>query len=427
MTRARVFRVLPFLFLLALVPSRKGCAQETERWKEWHRLDYNYDLNSPLGPANWGNVDVGDSEWGEFGEYVDHAIHDIEFSGNQCEEGRQPSPLNLFTNEPCLDTHEILTRMQRDTDCNENDLTFEILPNALRAYMPETDDTCERPEIDMPNGFPDRFTFAWMELHMPAEHVLDGRRYDAELQMVHLGTESDDHLAAMVSVLFDASARRDNPQWQWMLDRWQEVRNEMDQNDCTDSRRTRHRRTPELKMKKKRTSTTPLTKAEKDKLYYGTATPSRDEHGNAIQTEEDRAVLLANFTSQNGVEDAARRLNGGCNADRFGRGCEPLEPRNKMFPYNMWPTIFYYRYRGAITYPPCTSNVQWRVLDEPMQISRRQYKQMAALLNSHKDESCEPDVDMDPRGSNAAPLKTPNPDPDTQSIVHCTFDHFSFW
>eukprot|EP00978_Attheya_sp_CCMP212_P006891 scaffold16089_cov31-Attheya_sp.AAC.1 len=45
-------------------------------------------------PANWGDVDVGDSEWGEFGEFNDHAIHDIEFSGNQCEEGRQPSPLN---------------------------------------------------------------------------------------------------------------------------------------------------------------------------------------------------------------------------------------------------------------------------------------------------------------------------------------------
>jgi hypothetical protein len=47
--RVRVFRVVPFLFLLALVPSRNGYAQETERWKEWHRLDYNYDLNSPQG------------------------------------------------------------------------------------------------------------------------------------------------------------------------------------------------------------------------------------------------------------------------------------------------------------------------------------------------------------------------------------------
>jgi hypothetical protein len=100
-------------------------------------------------------------------------------------------------------------------------------------------------------------------------------------------------------------------------------------------------------------------------------------------------------------------------------------PRRKMFPYDLWPTIFFYRYKGSITAPPCSEIVNWRVLDEPLVISRRQYKTLAKLMAGHIDAvTCKPSKRTSPTGENFRPLQVLNNA--QQEVAHCTIQDFSY-
>lgn len=489
-------------------------AQEGNVWKKHYRLDYSYDPAAPNGPDNWAQVKYDNSE---LYNYVNHGKHNLRIDrGNQCDLTRRQAPLNLFVSEEghCYETHEMLTRKIKDYDCKENDLTFEITPHSLKAYFPDTDDYCRRPSIDMSNKFRFRWFLTWMELHVRAEHVVDGRRYDAELQMYHLGTEKQDYQAAAVSVLIDASAREDHPQFQWLIDQWQSVRDNMDNGVCRTSKssvipsadptnhETLHPSRSPTDMPSNIPSEAPvgsfntsaevggaeganvsetasanfslrtnvgsdtfqtgerklskagrrrrmerlnehaeiifegLSEEEDDLLHYGTAAPTRNRDGRIIQSVDDLRTLRRQVEKRGNTTTmypGSARTNRNvqeeedeedCVADRFGRGCEPLERRNLMFPYNLWPTIHYYGYRGTTTYPPCTDVVQWRILDEPLLISKRQWKALAKLSQSYKNDSCQNDSDLSPKGENVRPLHELGWE---QEVWHCTLEKFSYW
>jgi hypothetical protein len=175
----------------------------------------------------------------------------------------------------------------------------------------------------------DPYAILWMELHARSEHVVEGKQYDAELQMVHMGTGRDIGQLLTVSLMIDASATQDDLEFEWMLQQWTEVA-ERESETC-DGRGRRLRKASDYK-----TTTT--------KESYK-ATPSDT------------------------TENAQRKLQfspSPCNTDRFGNGCEPLGPRRRMYPYSLWPSIWYYGYTGSLTVPPCSDLVQWRILDEPM-------------------------------------------------------------
>ena len=66
--------------------------------------------------------------------------------------------------------------------------------------------------------------------------------------------------------------------------------------------------------------------------------------------------------------------------------------RRKAFPHTLWPTIYYFGYRGSITAPPCADIVNWCILDTPIEdtpieISKRQYQQLTRLIDSYRGES----------------------------------------
>ena len=144
-----------------------------------HHLLFDYNPFSDTGPSRWGEVDVTDNEWMKF---VGKTRIDLDIDGNECDSIRRPSPLNLVANDKCRDNHEILTRQIRDTDCKFHHLDFTITPHTLTTTFPLNDRHCERPTIDLPNGYPYRWHAHRIEIHIRAEHVLDGRRYDGELQ-----------------------------------------------------------------------------------------------------------------------------------------------------------------------------------------------------------------------------------------------------
>lgn len=181
-------------------------------------------------------------------------------------------------------------------------MRFSITPSSLRASLP-FDAECKRQKIDLPNGLPNDWIFQWFELHLRSEHVLDGGRYDGELQMMHLGTEGQMREVAIVSVLLDASSIRDEPKIQKLIDKWQEVSDEME-SKCNKSDHDRQMR----QLRKGQTSNHEPVK-EEEHIY------------NAAELNEmTYQRILESVKDDDDEED-----------DDENRG-----PRRKMFPYDMW-------------------------------------------------------------------------------------------
>jgi carbonic anhydrase len=353
-------------------------------WQDSYQLDFNYDLESDIGPRNWENIDISNSEWEQYAD--GHPIFNLDIGNNECNLRVQPSPIALDVTEDCTDDFELFTRqIQSDTDCNAKDVSFEVTPHTLRAYFPEDDSTCERPTIQMDGPETtndDPFVLQFMEIHARSEHIVDGRYFDAELQMVHMGTNNNDNQAAIISVMIEANAKGDHSQFQYMLDQWQIAVNNIDSRCDSTTNRHRHLRTDSSRMQ-------------------------QQQQPNKHAREGNKT---ASWTRRNqGQQDQ-------CTGDNCG-------PRKRMFPYNMWPSVYYFRYSGSLTTPPCSSIVQWRIIDRTMKISRRQYKQLTKLMTTYKDDNCNKDTVVSLKGENSRPLRTMNPN--FQSVSHCTPNNFN--
>ena len=181
-------------------------------------LDFNYKQSSSKGVSFWPSVNITGNEWEA---YVGQEVVDLDVVVNECKSKRRPSPINLVANAVCMDTHEILTRRIKDTDCRMESLSFSVTPHTLRADFPLNDTFCQRPTIDIPNGYPTPWLAHHIEVHLRAEHVLDGRRYDGEMQMFHLGQADQKRELAAVSILFDASGFHDNARLREYIDKWE--------------------------------------------------------------------------------------------------------------------------------------------------------------------------------------------------------------
>jgi len=382
-----------------------------------YHLPFDYDPFSATGPPRWGEVNVTGNEWMKF---VGKNQIDLDIDGNECDSVRRPSPLNLVANDKCRDNHEILTRQIRDTDCKFHHLNFTITPHTLTATFPLNDRHCERPTIDLPNGYPYRWHAHRIEIHLRAEHVLDGRRYDGELQMNHLGQKDQKRKVSTVSAMLDASGWEDDPKLQAYIDTWQAYADKI-QSDCS------------------RRKLGEASQARRPPTY----TSSGFSSGVGGDADDAENTLYSPMTAKRAADDIDHRdgSNGNASNHRSRRTEDAVEkdgsdlesreeevrgPRRKMFPYDLWPTIYFYRYQGQLTAPPCSEIVIWRVLDEPLLISRKQFKQLGRLLTSYVDpETCEGASAVSPRGENYRPLESINHE--KQEMTHCTNRDFGFW
>mmetsp|Transcript_24980 Transcript_24980/g.58179 ORF Transcript_24980/g.58179 Transcript_24980/m.58179 type:complete len:384 (+) Transcript_24980:101-1252(+) len=373
--------VVCLLFLLCWLTNSKSFAQNHS---DPIPLEFDYREESPIGPLQWNLVDISGHEWEQ---YVGLEHINLDVPNNECASIRRPAPINLVANAECFDTHEILTRKIRPTDCKLHDLDFTITSHTLRATFPQSDSYCERPTIDLPNGYP----FAWfihhIEVHIRAEHVLDGRRYDGEMQMFHLGQQDQKREMATVSVMLDASGFEDDTRLQEYIVEWQRVEREtltlcaLNESD---------RKVRRLQQARER------SQPRERKLVERLAEDSKDPSDP--------------FSKQ-----APRRL----------ANLQGWAPRRKMFPYSIWPTIYFYRYKGSLTAPPCSEIVSWRVLDEPLVISRSQWQELARLLHDYVDpETCQNATLTSNKGENARPMQQLNNE--KQELVHCTERNFGY-
>ena len=350
------------LGLLVGVTATVVHGQNSVGWDPSDRLQYTYDdANFDDDGSGWSGVN-GLGEWGKEA----YTNLNIRSSGNVCdaEMNTRPSPINLFQTSRCQDMHELLTRQisQEGDDCDRDDVTYDVTPYGLKIYFPTSDTNCLRPTIRSSRTNPvDSYTLLWMELHAPSEHVIDGQRFDAELQMVHKGTGNEEGQLLTVSVMITTddlpSEHSENLEFQYMLEQWHKVADERSQ--ACDGRRGRRA------MQQHEGTSSSSSSYKQDEVITSAGRNNRSNNNGIQRNENDNR-------HQNEENSSARKLQfsspSPCFTDRFGNGCEPLGPRRRMYPYNLWPSIWYYGYSGSLTSPPCTDIVAWHIIDEPMYV-----------------------------------------------------------
>lgn len=376
-SQSTVLAMLTFLLISVspITAQRNNNNDNGGYWKDSYKLGYTYDRSDEQrGPSAWWRVNS--DEWGEWQDVnvllnEDLGLIDWDRQSNMCARTNQPtSPIDIVpTQNSCTDRVEMRVRQfNPQADCHHpvdssstgednhmNANAWELTPYSLRWYMPRTDRACVRPTLRLDNfgsnadrRSDEHFVLLWVELHARSEHVVDGRRYDAELQMVHMGTTRSNELV-IVSVLIEADGERDHADFQtYLLDGWQQKAREEEATCAQKKKLLRQRRH--------------LTGGASSANSYLAALSD-------YQRAEQSPVHYYNASDAKERELQGNRWD--CQPDKYGGGCEDfgLGPRRRMFPYNLWPSVWYYSYQGSLTAPPCAGTVNWRVIDTPLYVS----------------------------------------------------------
>ena len=153
------------------------------------RYNYNTSPGSSFGPATWGSIDISDMDDSPHEEMIDH-WEQWNYTENRCDIGPQ-SPIDLCTDPTryCQEFHEIRTK-GGTVKMSDMELAQSILPNKLRV------DIWPREEGVPTWKGPPSVDFPWVNLKVrdlynidikiPSEHTICGKRYDAEMMyMTH--------------------------------------------------------------------------------------------------------------------------------------------------------------------------------------------------------------------------------------------------
>lgn len=191
-----------------------------------------------------------------------------------------------------------------------------------------------------------------VDVKIPSEHWLNGKEYVAEYQLYHLHHKKK--RAPVLSIMIDFHPLdKPNEHFQLALDEWQAVW-QTDYLEC------------ELRERKERRATATLM----EKVKSWIAPPSKQEEPRQSTILDEPAEELENLRRN---LRAARKMQ-----EEATFAWDPYKKDEIM------RSIHFFAYSGSLTEPPCTEFVDWRILDTPMLISRRQLFQMKTLLFKHR-------------------------------------------
>ena len=247
----------------------------------------------------------------------------------------------------------VLSQQPGDFRLKTTSVMKQILPNKLRLLYqrrncPDTSNPlCANPDPpkgDFPSGWGGFADVLHVDFKIPSEHLLNGERFDGEMQIVHLNSQVQ--RVATQAVLIKATNNGFNYYFEEALQAF-EAQYEADKADCLQS----------------------LNRARS--LNYQSelnATRIRDEP----LANANISSIAAKSTSQ-----ARRRMQ---TAPPIG----VWDPHHKM----LVPSIYFWRYDGSLTEPPCSEFVTWFISDKPMKISKDQLARMKHVLFTHVDRDC---------------------------------------
>lgn len=212
-----------------------------------------------------------------------------------------------------------------------------------------------------------------------------------------------------MSLMLDASGWQDDPRLQEYIDEWQAISDRI-KDECA-QRRLAEADDRGANLFNSSSNAPSSAIAYREVLPYSNTTALSRRALDDIEHRDERKEEVTLRVDRRRVQEEEKEIRG---------------PRRKMFPYDIWPTIYFYRYQGQLTYPPCSEIVVWRVLDEPLVISRKQFKQLASLIASYTDQdSCDNASAASPKGETYRPIEQLNTV--KQELTHCTAKDFTFW
>jgi hypothetical protein len=118
------------------------------------------------------------------------------------------------------------------------------------------------------------------------------------------------------------------------------------------------------------------------KTYDHTNCALKSVRVRGLEQQEESTVT----TAVSSPKDDERKLK--TTYGKFHRRC----PGSYYCFFNLYlhtMTDFYYSYSGSLTYPPCTENVDWRILQNPLYVSPAQIEQIKKLTYMHLNGKCE--------------------------------------
>jgi Eukaryotic-type carbonic anhydrase len=219
--------------------------------------------------------------------------------------------------------------------------------NCADGESPECQEP-DPPKADFPHGWGGYSDTMHIDFKIPSEHLIEGERFDAEMQIFNLHPER--RRTPVQGVLIRATETGYNYYFDVALQVF-EAQYEYDLSVCNQVRR-RNRQ---------------LVSDVHAILGQNVSSPFVD-----YDTWGDISVPM---DQEQWMEDIERRLQIGV-----------WDPFHSM----LIPSIWFWRYDGSLTEPPCGEFVSWFISDVPMIISFDQLERMKKVLFTHVDQQCNP-------------------------------------
>jgi carbonic anhydrase len=215
-----------------------------------------------------------------------------------------------------------------------------------------TNVTCQEPDppmADFPHGFTGIADAVHIDFKVPSEHTIGGQRFDAEMQIFHVLAKR--RRMPVQSVLISATVDGYNYYFEDALVEFQYLFDVHSAQCGNFQRRSRQ------------------LVADVDKLLgEGNSSPYID-----YQTWAEYSTQLDEPNIVSGVHAMRRNLQNAI-----------WDPYHEM----LIPSIYFWRYEGSLTEPPCGEWISWFISDKPMIISLSQLERMKNVLFNHVDPYC---------------------------------------
>lgn len=288
---------------------------------------------------------------------------------NKCSTGTLQSPIDVRENgASCREHHEVRSlpgdfqvsgrRVEKRIQSNKLRLVYERRPCSNLNVV-----ACQEPDpphADFPNGFGGFADVTHIDFKVESEHMIWNEKFDAEMQIFHIHPGRRRLVAQ--SVLIRATPDGFNYYFDEALKAFQK---EYDKNSAQCQRR---------------------------RLTSNTTSP------------DDDFIAWAQSWGTAEVQPPLRQFEGGA-----------WDPHHKM----LIPTIYFYRYDGSLTEPPCSELVTWFIADKPMAISIEQLEQLKRILFTNVDSNCRT-TSVQNEHSVARPIRLTNNRP----VSKCTASDF---
>lgn len=322
---------------VALVQNANGIFEVSHQQRSWGTVSL---------PPNYYWNEFSDAGFGPWSNILQ--IH--EPSKNQCVDGQMQSPIDVRENGAvCRERHQIRIKpgnvqgggIQKRIESNKLRLVYERRPCSNTTLR-----MCQNPDpphADFPHGWGGFADLLHIDIKIHSEHTLHNERFDAEMQLYHL--HPGRHRIAAVSVLIRATYDGHNYYFEELIAAF---RIEFDKNIARCRRR--------------------LQKQQKTAKYD---VRQLESYGRPIPNFIEWAKNNTGITHRNG--DASQKFT-----DKV------WNPYHEM----LIPSIYFYRYDGSLTEPPCSEFVSWWISDRPMIISYDQLDHLKTILFTNVDENC---------------------------------------